>query len=54
MRRTLSLESETLRELTADQLGDVAGGALPTTPVTLCWPFTHFSHVDCITQACTS
>lgn len=54
MNRTLSLKSETLAELTADQLGAVVGGALPTTPVTQCRLFTHFSAVDCVTQACTS
>jgi hypothetical protein len=42
MKRTLTLTSETLRELSSDELGDVAGaaGALPTglsCPLTDCF-----------------
>lgn len=49
--RTLSLKRETLTELTDEQLGLVAGAALPTTPVGPCLGglFTHHSAVDCVT-----
>jgi hypothetical protein len=37
MKRSLTLKSETLAELTADELTGVAGGGvLPTTPVDAC------------------
>lgn len=36
VKRTLTLRSETLSELTTDQLTAVAGGVLPTTPVDIC------------------
>ena len=36
MKRTLILKSETLAELTTDQLTGVVGGVLPTTPVDEC------------------
>lgn len=36
MKRTLTLKSETLTELTADELTGVAGGVLPTIPVDAC------------------
>lgn len=36
MKRTLTLKSETLSELTTDQLTAVVGGAPPTTPVKEC------------------
>ncbi len=40
MKRTLTLKSESLADLTADELGDVRGGhALPTTPIGVCDPF---------------
>lgn len=39
MKRTLTLRSEALAELTPDQLTGVVGAALPTTPVGVCDPF---------------
>ena len=36
MKRTLTLKSETLAELTTDQLTRVVGGAPPTIPVQQC------------------
>lgn len=37
MKRTLGLKSETLSELTADELtGVIGGGVLPTTPLDVC------------------
>lgn len=52
--KKLSLTSETLAELTDEQLTAVAGGALPTTPVKQCYGtlFTHHSAVDCLTDIC--
>ncbi len=54
MNRTLSLRSETLTDLTPDQLVAVAGGALATTPVRECYGdlFTHYSALDCLTNFC--
>lgn len=37
MKRTLTLKSESLTELTTEQLTYVVGGALPTTPVGDCY-----------------
>jgi len=34
--KRLTLKSETLAELTADELTAVAGGVLPTTPLDVC------------------
>ena len=36
MKRTLTLKSETLSDLTTDELTAVAGGVLPTLPVEVC------------------
>lgn len=36
LKKTLSLKSETLAELTADQLRGVVGAALPTLPLGQC------------------
>ncbi len=36
MKRSLSLKSETLAGLTADELTGVRGGQAPTTPVKVC------------------
>ncbi len=37
MKRTLTLKSESLAELTTDDLTAVAGGALPTLPLAQCY-----------------
>ena len=37
MKRTLTLKSESLAELTSDELTSVVGAALPTLPVKTCY-----------------
>ena len=50
--KKLSLKSESLTEMTDEQLTAVAGAALPTTPVMECYGtlFTHHSAVDCLSD----
>lgn len=49
-KRSLSLRSETLSELTTDDLASVAGGAPPTLNVRDCLPSWEPSCIDCITR----
>ena len=54
MKRTLSLRTEVLGDLTADELSYVAAGAAPTVPVNTCvFCVTQASDCVCITQRVT-
>lgn len=52
MKRSLSLSREVLAALTTDELAEVVGGALPTTPVNNC-PYLENTNYWCFTRGST-